>query len=775
MNVRNMKIGRRLGIGFACVLALMAILVVMGTSGMSTMRGNLDRIVNSNNERLRLTNNIALALDDIIMNLPEMATVKDPQAKTEVKAKILKARGAYMEAMESLRNHVDSDKEREFIDRIKSALANAKDANNRMQELSMAGKMAEALAVYTNEARPGAIRVREIAMDLCKYEQDLNGTRYGEAISTFHRGRALLFSIALIALLLGIGIALFITRSIKRPLQNLMDATDRLSLGDVTVTVETGSKDEIGALSQSFTVMVENIRASALAAEKVAKGDLDVEVTVRSDQDLLGKNLSTMVTTLKDVLGEMDKMNQEQKGGDIEYAIPVDHFHGAYRQVATGMNEAVGIHVGNILKILDILGSYAEGDFSRVLEKLPGKQIIANEKLDLLRGNLLNIMKETKTLIAATLEGKLATRGNVSAFSGDWAELVKGINNLIDALVKPITVTALYIDRISKGDIPEKITEEYKGDFNEIKNNLNLLIDSMNEVTALAREIAEGNLMVKVKERSSGDALMRALASMVGKLTEVVNDVKAAADNVASGSAQTSSSSQQMSQGATEQAASAEEVSSSMEEMVSNIRQNADNAQQTEKIALKSAQDAKEGGKAVTETVQAMKEIASKISIIEEIARQTNLLALNAAIEAARAGEHGKGFAVVATEVRKLAERSQHAAGEISTLSSSSVEVAEKAGEMLARIVPDIQRTAELVQEISAASNEQNAGAEQINKAIQQLDQVIQQNASTTEQMASTSEELSGQAEQLQATISFFKVEGHRESGTVMTDCMGRT
>jgi methyl-accepting chemotaxis protein len=194
-----------------------------------------------------------------------------------------------------------------------------------------------------------------------------------------------------------------------------------------------------------------------------------------------------------------------------------------------------------------------------------------------------------------------------------------------------------------------------------------------------------------------------------------------------------------------------------MEEMASNIRQNADNSQQTEKIALKSATDAREGGEAVSETVRAMKEIAGKITIIEEIARQTNLLALNAAIEAARAGEHGKGFAVVASEVRKLAERSQTAAAEISKLSGSSVEVAAKAGEMLAKIVPDIQKTAELVQEISAASTEQNAGAEQINQAIQQLDQVIQQNASASEEMASTAEKLASQSEQLQTSISFFQ------------------
>jgi methyl-accepting chemotaxis protein len=196
-----------------------------------------------------------------------------------------------------------------------------------------------------------------------------------------------------------------------------------------------------------------------------------------------------------------------------------------------------------------------------------------------------------------------------------------------------------------------------------------------------------------------------------------------------------------------------------MEQMNSNIVQTADNAQQTEKIAVQAAEDAREGGKAVGETVSAMKEIAGKISIIEEIARQTNMLALNAAIEAARAGEHGKGFAVVAAEVRRLAERSQTAAGEINNLSATSVKISEKAGEMLAKIVPAIQKTADLVQEINAASNEQKNGADQINKAIQQLDQVIQQNAAASEEMASTSNELVGSSEQLQSAVAFFRTE----------------
>jgi methyl-accepting chemotaxis protein len=279
---------------------------------------------------------------------------------------------------------------------------------------------------------------------------------------------------------------------------------------------------------------------------------------------------------------------------------------------------------------------------------------------------------------------------------------------------------------------------------------------------AVSKRLSEGDLNIDIKVDSKDEIgrLMEAMKVMVDKLRNVVVDVKTASDNVASGSEQLSAGAQQMSQGTTEQAASTEEASSSIEEMNATIKQNADNAMQTEKIALKSASDAQESGKAVSQTVTAMKDIAQKISIIEEIARQTNLLALNAAIEAARAGEHGKGFAVVASEVRKLAERSQSAAGEISHLSSTSVQIAEQAGQMLAKLVPDIQKTAELVQEITASSKEQSSGADQINGAIQQLNQVVQQNAGAAEEMASTAEELSSQADQLQTTISFFRVDG---------------
>jgi len=424
------------------------------------------------------------------------------------------------------------------------------------------------------------------------------------------------------------------------------------------------------------------------------------------------------------------------------------------------MKESVnGVH-GWLTGLVAYITSIANGDLTAEVAKASDNDQI-HEWLVLVKNNINALVVDAKMLAQAAVEGKLATRADASKHQGEYKAVVDGVNNCLDAVIGPLNVAAEYVDRISKGDMPPIIADNYNGDFNAIKNNLNVLIEATNKITVAAKEVANGNLMVDLKERSAEDELMHALTAMVQKLGEVVSEVKTATDNVAAGSRQMSAGSEQMSQGASEQAASAEEASSSMEEMASNIKQNADNAHQTEKIAIKSAADAKEGGAAVVRTVQAMKDIAGKINIIEEIARQTNLLALNAAIEAARAGEHGKGFAVVASEVRKLAERSQKAAGEISELSVSSVEVAEKAGELLDGILPDINRTAELVQEISAASKEQDTGAEQINKAIQQLDKVIQQNASAAEEMASTAEELSSQAEQLQETIAFFRLDEH--------------
>ena len=449
-------------------------------------------------------------------------------------------------------------------------------------------------------------------------------------------------------------------------------------------------------------------------------------------------------------------------------------------------------------EIVAIANRIAEGHFDQVITLRQNDEVgrLADAFRNM-QSTIEQVLKELNGLIHAIQRGQLAARGQTKNFTGGWRELAAGVNDLIDACVTPITTTAALLERIAKGDIPEKITAEYRGDFNTMKDNLNVLIEATNETTYIAEEIANGNLnlnvaersaqdrlmqalngmikalngvvnvaetiaagdlTVEAKERSAQDRLMQALNTMITRLNDVITNVKAAANNAAAGSQTMKASAEQMAQGATEQAAAAEEVSSSMEQMAANIRQNADNAQQTEKIAKQAAAYAEEGGNVVMETVVSMKQIAEKILIIEDIATQTRMLSLNATIEAARAQEHGKAFSVVAHEVRQLSDTTKKAAEEINRLAVASRDISSKAGEMLNTLVPSIRRTAELVQEISAASGEQTLGAEQINRALQQLDQVTQKNALIAEHVAATADDLTDQAQQLQAAVAFFKV-----------------
>jgi methyl-accepting chemotaxis protein len=290
------------------------------------------------------------------------------------------------------------------------------------------------------------------------------------------------------------------------------------------------------------------------------------------------------------------------------------------------------------------------------------------------------------------------------------------------------------------------------------------ITDPLKAAVGIAQQVAKGDLTgnLEIKTKDETGQLLEALKNMKASLTNIVDEVRNGATTLASAAAQVSASASSLSQGSSEQAASVEETTASLEEMSASINQNAENSRQMEQMSTKGAKDAEESGQAVKDTVSAMVSIAERISIIEEIAYQTNLLALNAAIEAARAGEHGRGFAVVATEVRKLAERSQAAAKEIAGQAGESVKVAERSGELLETLVPSIRKTADLVQEVTAASREQASGVNQINKAMSQVDQVTQRNASSVEELSSAAEEMSSQAEGIQQLMGFFKVEDLR-------------
>jgi len=568
--------------------------------------------------------------------------------------------------------------------------------------------------------------------------------------------------VSLSAILCGIILALLIIRVITRPILQAVTIGKRVAAGEIDMEISCTSTEETGQLLSALQGMIHSVKEmvedAGSLAQTAIEGKLGQRIDTTKHQGQFKKVVENLNQTMDAMVGHLDAAPTPFMTIDKEYNVLHMNQTGC-DVIGLSAEQIVGSKCYNHFKTShcntpNCACSQAMQQDHAVnceTDAHPGGHdleiLYSGVPIKDLNGTIVG----AREFVTDQTEIKTAARRVEKQMSFQDGEVKKLINNL---------------EKFSLGDLDivtevagtDEDTKLIGANFDQINNALDSTITVMKKITDMAKDLAVGDLTVKAVQRSNEDELMAALDTMINGIGHVVQDTMMAANNVASGSQQMSATSEQMSQGATEQAAAAEEASSSMEEMAANIRQNADNAMQTEKIALKSSEDAKSGGKAVSETVKAMKEIAEKISIIEEIARQTNLLALNAAIEAARAGEHGKGFAVVASEVRKLAERSQCAAAEISDLSSSSVEVAEKAGEMLNQMVPDIQRTSELVQEIAASCKEQDTGADQVNKAIQQLDQVIQQNASASEEMASTSEELSSQADQMQETIGFFQI-----------------
>lgn len=493
-----------------------------------------------------------------------------------------------------------------------------------------------------------------------------------------------------------------------------------------------------------------------------AAGEADQDTKATKEKfDTINSSLNMCVGAIKHLVIDTDELVDSAIAGRLATRADVSKHRGQYRKIIEGINNTLDAVIGPLNVAAEYVDRIAKGNIPpRITDNYNGDFNEIKNNLNTCIDAINLLISDTGMLAESAIQGKLSARAEATKHDGDFRKIVEGINKTLDSVIGPLNVAAEYIDRIAKGNIPPQITDQYNGDFNEIRDNLNLLISSTNDIVEKTTKVANGDLTINLQKRSEKDDLIEAITKMVNSISNIVGEIRNAADYVSSGSNLISDSASVITSGANEQVNHTNDVTASFESILTKVLKNVENAQLTEKTAQNAAVEIKLSNESVFKTVEAMKTIADKISIISDIAEKTDLLAINAAIEAARAGEHGEGFAVVATEVRKLAEQSQKAAVEINTVAKSSVVIAEESGKQLSKVVPGIEKTADLVRDIVSSSKDQEDSIRFVNNNMLQLSEVTVQNTAKAEELASSSEELSAQAQQLRDTVNFFMING---------------
>ena len=914
--LRNMKIASK--IVSILVLATIALLAVGGVGyyfmkQMNAMSTEMYEVrmtkVNSLNDMRRLSRTNEAATYEIFLANNPTAQRAAVEESRKVAADLDKAWANYKKM------NLDSyEKEREG--KYEQILAQYRQIRQQAVDMAQAGQSAAAYALFKTQAERPLEDANTVRRELSNYNTEQSKKLAVATDDFFSKATMYMAGIAVLAVFLCFAFGLMVSRMVSRALQQLTDVANKMAVGDVNVKIQKDSKDETGILAEAFDVMANNIRNAANAAERISAGDLTVNVKVLSDKDILGKSLDQCVTNVKllvadaemlsvaAVQGKLDtRADASKHGGDFrkivegvnktldsvigplnvaaEYVdriskgdIPpkiTDNYNGDFNEIKNNLNQAIDavnalvadaamLSVAAVEGRLDTRADASKhgGDFRKIVEgvnktldSVIGPLNVAAEYVDRIskgdippkitdsyngdfneiKNNLNNaidninaLVIDANMLVVAAVEGKLATRADATKHGGDFRKIVEGVNKTLDSVIGPLNVAADYVEKISRGEIPAKITDNYNGDFNTIKNNLNRCIEAVNgliaesvtlsraavegrlqtrgkadkfeggyreivqgvndtldavlkpieEAADCLKEMANGNLNVEVKGNYQGDhAIIKdALNGTIDAMNDILGQVSMAVEQVSAGSREIATSSQALSQGATESASAVEEISASMQEMGSQTNQNAENATQANQLAVLARDNAEKGNGQMTQMVKAMGDInqsANNISkiikVIDEIAFQTNLLALNAAVEAARAGKHGKGFTVVAEEVRNLAQRSAKAAKETTEMIEDSIKrteigttIAENTSKALEEIVVGATKVTDLISEIAAASKEQAQGIGQINNGLGQVDQVTQQNTASAEEMASAGEELSSQSLQLKQMLAKFQL-----------------